>query len=99
MLVCDALRIVLWQRGLKVGLVHHSEWGSQYASKMFRWIATRSWHPRVQWQSYQTRWEAQQDILLYIAVFYNRYRMHSTLNYVSPNDYEKQFHYDKMLLN
>lgn len=46
---------------------------------------------RVQWRSYQTRREAQQDILQYIAVFYNNYRLHSTLAYVSPNEYERQF--------
>lgn len=46
---------------------------------------------RVQWRSYQTRWEAQQDILHYIAVFYNSYRLHSTLDYVSPDEYERQF--------
>ena len=46
---------------------------------------------RVQWRSYQTRLQAQQDILQYIAVFYNGYRLHSTLDYVSPNEYERQF--------
>lgn len=46
---------------------------------------------RVQWRHYQTRYEAQQDILQYIAMFYNRYRLHSTLGYISPNDFEKQF--------
>ncbi len=45
---------------------------------------------RVQWRSYQTRYEAQQDILNYISMFYNSYRLHSTLGYVSPNDFEKQ---------
>ena len=45
---------------------------------------------RVQWCHYQTRHEAQQDILNYISVFYNGYRLHSTLGYVSPNDFEKQ---------
>lgn len=47
---------------------------------------------RVQWKSYQTRWEAQQDILQYITVFYNSKRLHSTLGYVSPGEYEKQFY-------
>lgn len=46
---------------------------------------------RVQWQNYQTRYEAQQDILDYIAMFYNKTRLHSYLDYVSPNDYEQQF--------
>ena len=43
---------------------------------------------RVQWKSYQSRHEAQQDILSYITMFYNSSRLHSTLNYMSPNDYE-----------
>ena len=45
---------------------------------------------RVQWKYYQTRYEAQQDILDYIAMFYNKSRLHSYLDYVSPNDYEQQ---------
>jgi putative transposase len=43
---------------------------------------------RVQWRHYQTRAEAQQDILDYIVMFYNSRRLHSTLDYTSPNDYE-----------
>ena len=45
---------------------------------------------RVQWRSYQARYEAQQDVLDYISMFYNNYRLHSYLGYVSPNDFEKQ---------
>lgn len=45
---------------------------------------------RVQWCNYQTRYEAQQDVLNYIAMFYNRSRLHSYLNYISPNDFESQ---------
>ena len=45
---------------------------------------------RVQWRSYQTRHEAQQDILSYITMFYNSNRLHSTLGYLSPNDFEAQ---------
>ena len=44
----------------------------------------------VQWQNYQTRNEAQQDILDYIVMFYNNTRLHSYLDYVSPNEFEKQ---------
>jgi putative transposase len=43
---------------------------------------------RVQWRHYQTRYEAQQDILNYIAMFYNPHRLHSYLGYKSPNEYE-----------
>ena len=35
-LVCDALTMAIWQRKPKAGLIHHSDRGSQYASKAFR---------------------------------------------------------------
>lgn len=45
---------------------------------------------RVQWRNYQTRWEAQQDILNYITMFYNSNRLHSYLGYQSPNQFEQK---------
>ena len=114
-LVCDALRMAIWQRRPKAGLIHHSDRGSQYASKTFRRLLKGNefkgsmsrkgdcWdnavaesffgslkQERVHWRNYQTRHEAQQDILNYISMFYNSHRLHSTLDYMSPNDYEKQ---------
>ena len=114
-LVCDALTMAIWQRRPKAGLIHHSDRGSQYASKAFRRLLKAHgfrgsmsrkgdcWdnavvesffgslkQERVQWQSYQTRYEAQQDILDYISMFYNSWRLHSYLGYVSPNDFEQQ---------
>ena len=114
-LVCDALTMVIWQRRPTAGLIHHSDRGSQYASKLFRqllkahgFISSMSrrancWdnavvesffgslkQERVQWCHYQTRHEAQQDVLNYILMFYNRHRLHSTLGYISPNNFEKQ---------
>jgi len=35
-LVCDALRMAIWRRRPEPGLIHHSDRGSQYASKAFR---------------------------------------------------------------
>jgi putative transposase len=114
-LVCDALRMAIWRRRPKAGLIHHSDRGSQYAGKDFRRLLKAHGYQgsmsrkgdcwdnavaesffgslkqeRVQWRHYQTRYEAQQDILDYIAMFYNGYRLHSTLGYMSPNEYEKQ---------
>jgi putative transposase len=44
-----------------------------------------------QWRHYQTRYEAQQDILQYIAaVFYNNQRLHSYLDYKNPNQYDAE---------
>ena len=114
-LVCDALKMALWQRRPKAGLIHHSDRGSQYASDAFRKLLKDNkilgsmsrkgncWdnavaesffgslkQERVQWYDYRTRYEARQDIVQYISMFYNSYRLHSTLDYVCPNDFEKQ---------
>jgi len=45
---------------------------------------------RVQWRNYQTRFEAQQDVLHYISMWYNTNRLHSYLAYKSPAHYEKE---------
>lgn len=114
-LVCDALTMAIWQRRPEAGLIHHSDRGSQYASKAFNKLLKthgikgsmsrkgNCWdnavaesffgslkQERVQWQNYQTRYEAQQDVLDYISMFYNSQRLHSSLGYMSPNDYEQQ---------
>ena len=34
--VCDALRMAIWQRRTKAGLIVHSDRGSQYASHAYR---------------------------------------------------------------
>ena len=114
-LVCDALRMAIWQRRPRAGLVVHSDRGSQYASKDYRrllkahgFVGSMSrkgdcWdnavaesffgslkQERVHWRNYQTRIDAQQDVLNYISMFYNSYRLHSYLGYVSPNQYEAE---------
>jgi putative transposase len=40
-------------------------------------------------EDYQTRAEARASIIEYIEVFYNNHRLHSSLGYVSPADYEQ----------
>ena len=100
--VCDALKMVIWQRRPEAGVIVHSDRGSQYASKAYRrlikacgFIGSMSrkgncWdnavaesffgslkQERVQWRHYQTRYEAQQDVMNYITMWYNSQRMHS----------------------
>ena len=114
-LVCDALTMAIWQRRPKAGLIHHSDRGSQYASKHFAQLLKNQrfqgsmsrkgncWDNAVvesffgslkqecvHWRHYPTRYQAQQDILHYITMFYNSQRLHSYLNYRSPNDFEQQ---------
>lgn len=45
----------------------------------------------VYFHKYLTREEAARSIFEYIEVFYNRQRMHSTLDYQSPEEFEKQY--------
>ena len=42
-------------------------------------------------RGYGTGGEAKQDIFKYIELYYNRVRMHSTLGYMSPVEYERQY--------
>ena len=43
----------------------------------------------VHHRRYHTREEARRDIFDYIEIFYNRQRLHSSLGYLSPVDYER----------
>jgi len=40
-------------------------------------------------KNYETRIEARRDIFEYIEIFYNRERLHSSLGYYSPEEYER----------
>ena len=40
-------------------------------------------------KTYETRRQARRDIFEYIEIFYNRERLHSSLGYHSPEEYEK----------
>lgn len=45
----------------------------------------------VQWNHYQSRFEAQQDVLKWITMLCNRFRSHSTLGYKNPNQFENDY--------
>jgi putative transposase len=45
---------------------------------------------RVHWLNDSTQFNAQQDILNYMAMWYNIHRLHSYLDYQSPNDFERE---------
>lgn len=114
-LVIEALEMALGRREVGIGLVHHSDRGSQYASGDFQDLVASSgmlssmsrrgncWdnapvesffatlkRERVHRQQYVSRSEARSDIFAYIETWYNRKRLHSSLGYLSPVDYERQ---------
>jgi len=119
-LVCDALMMAIWRRRPGAGLIHHSDRGVQYASRVFRKLLKvhgilgsmsrkgDCWDnavvesffgslkcERLFWQHYPTRKAAQNDIVDYIAMFYNPLRLHSYLEYKSPDQYEWEAQWKK----
>ncbi len=59
-------------------------WDNAVAESFFRTIKTELiYHCR-----YKTRNEAKKDIFEYIEVFYNRKRIHSSIGYISPMEFE-----------
>ena len=53
---------------------------------------------RVQWRNYQTRNEAQQDVMNYTTMWYNSLRLHSYLGYKSPNQFEAEMQMPRLEL-
>jgi transposase InsO family protein len=120
-LVCDALTMALWRRRPSAGLIHHSDRGVQYASRVFRKLLKahgilgsmsrkgNCWDnavvesffgtlksERLFWQHYSTRRVAHNEIVDYIAMFYNPLRLHSYLDYKSPDQYEWEEQWKKV---
>ena len=46
---------------------------------------------RVNGRRYATREEVRSDIFSYVEVFYNARRLHSSLDYVSPREFEHHY--------
>ena len=113
-LVLDALRMALSRRRPGLGVLHHSDRGSQYASADCRklleqhgmassmsrkgncWdnavvesfnatIKTELIHRTI----WKTREEVRAAIYKYIETWYNSKRLHSTLGYRSPVEFEE----------
>ena len=112
-LVCDALRMALFQRKMPRGVVMHTDRGSQYCSREHRAVleenaliasmsargncydnaAMESWNhslkvEAIHGERFVTREQARAHVFEYIEVDYNRDRLHSTLSYLSPEQFE-----------
>jgi len=61
-------------------------WDNAVAESFFKTIKSEL----IYWESFQTREEAEIKVFEYIEIFYNRKRLHSTNNYLSPNAFEKK---------
>ena len=113
-LTLSALEMATQQRPDLPGLLHHSDRGSQYASRAFRaelaanritqslsgkgncydnavvesFFATLKTE-EVEGTPYETRQQARTSIFSYLEGFYNPKRRHSSLGFLSPNDFER----------
>ena len=129
-LVIAALRMAWFRKhpGKHMGLVFHSDRGSQYASLAFRKAlkdygmmqsmsgagncfdnsprgsprAMESfWHSLkvgdVHGRNFATREDATHAIVIYIEAFYNCARRHSSIGYLAPRQFEKQFYQQQNL--
>lgn len=50
----------------------------------------------IYFETYETREQARASIFEYIEVFYNNQRRHSTLGYLSPAEFERQFYQQQL---
>jgi putative transposase len=61
-------------------------WDNAVVESFFRTLKTE----RTNGFLYRTRDEARSDVIDYIEMFYNSRRLHSSIGYNSPNDFEKE---------
>jgi transposase InsO family protein len=82
---CEAYQHLLQTHGMLCSMSGKGDCWDNAAMESF-WATLKT--ELVQHQHYATREEARASIFEYIEVFYNRIRLHSSLNYVSPESFE-----------
>jgi putative transposase len=82
---CDDYQYLLKKNGLECSMSGKGNCYDNAAMESF-WATLKT--ELVHQKNYATRVEAEMSIFEYIEVFYNRVRLHSTLGYVSPEQFE-----------
>jgi putative transposase len=75
--------------GIQVSMNSVGSWYDNAPMESFFGSLKSEW---VNHHVYRTRDEARTDIFYYIEAFYNRRRLHSSLDYLSPEAYEQIYH-------
>ena len=84
----DSHRKLLKQHGIQQSMSRKGNcWDNAVSESFFHTLKTEC----VNHEKYASRDEATKSIFDYIEVFYNRQRLHSSIGYLSPVDFEKQF--------
>lgn len=84
---CDDYQQLLSERGLEVSM---SRTGNCYDNAVIESFFGTLKTELVHHERYATRAAARLSLFEYIEVFYNRRRRHSSLDYVSPEEYERE---------
>lgn len=83
---CKAYRAALTDNGIECSMSRRANcWDNAVAESFFATLKKELIHRFI----YRTRKEAASAIFEYIEVFYNRIRIHSVLNYLSPVEFRK----------
>ena len=61
-------------------------WDNAPTESFFKTLKVEEVHTQI----FKTRSEAARTIFQYVEIFYNRHRLHSTLGYLSPEEFETQ---------
>jgi putative transposase len=80
---------LLKDRGIQVSMNSVGSWYDNAPMESFFGSLKSEW---VNHRVYHTHDEARTDIFYYIEAFYNRRRLHSSLDYLSPEAYEQIYH-------
>ncbi len=84
---CRKFRRALRRRGILSSMSRKGDpYDNAVAESFFRTLKVELVYRR----RFRTRAEARSAIVSYIELFYNSRRLHSSLGYMSPNDFEKQ---------
>ena len=84
---CTGFRQVLSEHGYLASMSRKGDpWDNAVAESFFRILKSELVHHTL-WEGYT---DAHRDLFEYLEVYYNRQRIHSTVGWVSPAQYEAQ---------
>jgi len=84
-----ATYMLIVQRSYAVDGEHEPErrcWDNSVVESFFGKLKSE----RLHWRSYHTRSEARADVVEYITMRHNSLRLHSYLDYLSPDEFERR---------
>jgi putative transposase len=85
----DAYRSIIAKHGFRQSMSRKGNcWDNAPMESFFKTLKAELIYPQ---KYYHTRQEAATSIFEFIEIYYNRQRMHSALNYQSPEDFEASF--------